>query len=85
MRQGRAGNGLRKGAGNGLVAVAIDKDKGSQNAMRWAAENLLSRGQTVALIHVVHKGTSQVSGNCFFFLSFYHNLGFHSAFDKGFV
>ena len=70
MWHGKGGNGVKKGAGNGLVAVAIDKDKGSQNALKWAAENLLSRGQTVVLIHVVHKGTSNASCNSFFFVSF---------------
>lgn len=40
------------GGGNGLVAVAIDRDKGSQNAFRWAVEHLLSKSQTVVLIHV---------------------------------
>ncbi|KAK5791894.1 hypothetical protein PVK06_033007 [Gossypium arboreum] len=44
--------GQKRGAGNGLVAVAIDKDKGSQNALRWAVEHLLYRGQAVVLIHV---------------------------------
>ncbi|GMP35226.1 hypothetical protein CsSME_00007762 [Camellia sinensis var. sinensis] len=48
----------RKPGGNGLVAVAIDKDKGSQHALKWAIENLLSRGRTVILIHVVHKLSS---------------------------
>ncbi|KAL5825737.1 hypothetical protein ACOSQ3_021800 [Xanthoceras sorbifolium] len=55
----------KKSGGNGLVAVAVDKDKSSQNALRWAVENLLTRGQTVILIHVLHKsshsGHSQVS------------------------
>lgn len=35
-----------------LVAVAIDRDKGSQTALKWAVDQLLSRGQTVFLIHV---------------------------------
>ncbi|KAL2236842.1 UNVERIFIED_CONTAM: U-box domain-containing protein 52 [Sesamum indicum] len=35
-----------------LVAVAIDKDKGSQVALKWAVENLLGKGQTVILVHV---------------------------------
>ncbi|GAV78791.1 Pkinase domain-containing protein/Usp domain-containing protein [Cephalotus follicularis] len=52
------GNGTKKGIGNGLVAVAIDRDKGSQHALKWAAENLLSRGRTVILIHVVQKQPS---------------------------
>ncbi|KAG8375327.1 hypothetical protein BUALT_Bualt10G0088700 [Buddleja alternifolia] len=35
-----------------LVAVAIDRDKSSQIALKWAVDNLLSKGQTVILIHV---------------------------------
>ncbi|KAJ0985201.1 hypothetical protein J5N97_003557 [Dioscorea zingiberensis] len=35
-----------------LVAVAVDKDKGSQNALKWALDHLLKKGQTVTLIHV---------------------------------
>ncbi|XP_015571170.1 U-box domain-containing protein 52 isoform X2 [Ricinus communis] len=50
-------NGSKK-AGTGLVAVAIDKDKGSQNALKWALENLLSKGQTVVLVHVLHRVAS---------------------------
>lgn len=42
----------KHGGVNGLVAVAIDKDKNSQNALKWAIDNLLQRGQTVILIHV---------------------------------
>ncbi|KAB5513665.1 hypothetical protein DKX38_027571 [Salix brachista] len=38
--------------GNGLVAVAIDRDKSSQIALKWAIDNLLVKGQTVILIHV---------------------------------
>jgi hypothetical protein len=64
-------HGVKKPAeGNGLVALAIDKDKGSQQALRWAADNLLSKGQTVILIHVVHKLSSNSSAcNSFFLLS----------------
>ncbi|XP_050379833.1 U-box domain-containing protein 35-like [Argentina anserina] len=52
------------GGGKGLVSVAIDKDKGSQNALRWAAENILTRGQAVVLIHVVHRqnATNSLAG-----------------------
>ncbi|KAK8352892.1 hypothetical protein V6Z12_A05G123300 [Gossypium hirsutum] len=49
------------GGGNGLVAVAIDKDKGSQYAFRWAVEHLLSKSQTVVLIHV-NKPSAGVNG-----------------------
>ncbi|XP_042037895.1 U-box domain-containing protein 52-like [Salvia splendens] len=53
----------KKGSRNGLVAVAIDKDKSSMYAMRWAAENLLSKGQTVILIHVLQKPSSNSGHN----------------------
>lgn len=39
----------------GLVGVAIDKDKGSQYALKWAIENLLHRSQTAVLIHVLSR------------------------------
>ncbi|XP_062164924.1 U-box domain-containing protein 52 [Alnus glutinosa] len=48
----------RRGGGNGLVAVAIDRDRGSQLAMKWTIEHLLQRGQTVFLIHVNLKSPS---------------------------
>ncbi|XP_039023414.1 U-box domain-containing protein 52-like [Hibiscus syriacus] len=51
----------KKGGGNGLVAVAIDKDKGSQHALKWATEHLISRGQTVVLIHVTKPINNVVS------------------------
>ncbi|XP_019447617.1 PREDICTED: U-box domain-containing protein 35-like [Lupinus angustifolius] len=54
--------GIRKGGkGHGLVAVAVDKDKGSHYALKWAADSLLSRGQTIILIHVLHNTTSSSS------------------------
>ncbi|XP_043712074.1 U-box domain-containing protein 35 isoform X2 [Telopea speciosissima] len=52
------GNTERKEEGNGLVAVAIDKDKGSPAALRWALDHLLSRGQTVHLVHVNQRVSS---------------------------
>ncbi|KAL2346855.1 hypothetical protein Fmac_000855 [Flemingia macrophylla] len=42
----------KKDGVNGLVAVAIDKEKGSQNALKWAVDHLLVRSATVTLIHV---------------------------------
>ncbi|KAK8581349.1 hypothetical protein V6N12_071577 [Hibiscus sabdariffa] len=53
--KGNTSTSMKKGGGSGLVAVAIDKDKGSQLAFRWAVEHLLSKSQTVVLIHVVNK------------------------------
>ncbi|XP_057497371.1 U-box domain-containing protein 52 [Actinidia eriantha] len=35
-----------------VVAVAIEKNKSSQQAFKWAVENLLSKGQTLTLIHI---------------------------------
>ncbi|KAK3159306.1 hypothetical protein QOZ80_2AG0148420 [Eleusine coracana subsp. coracana] len=34
-----------------LVAVCIDKDKNSQNALKYATETLIHRGQTIVLVH----------------------------------
>lgn len=59
----RSGGGHGGGQKKGLVAVAIDKDKGSQYALKWAVENLLSRGQTVVLIHVLHKQPNPINSN----------------------
>ncbi|XP_074276410.1 U-box domain-containing protein 35-like isoform X2 [Silene latifolia] len=42
----------KKDASNQLIAVAIDRDKGSQIALKWAIDNLLQRGQIVVLVHV---------------------------------
>ncbi|PHT58574.1 hypothetical protein CQW23_00937 [Capsicum baccatum] len=48
---------------NKLIAVAIDKDRGSQIALKWTVDNLLARGQTVILIHVKVKasGTNRLN------------------------
>ncbi|GLT28657.1 hypothetical protein SLA2020_035720 [Shorea laevis] len=40
------------------IAVAIDKDKGSQFALKWTVDHLLSRGQAVTLLHVRTKSSS---------------------------
>ncbi|KAK3009031.1 hypothetical protein RJ639_013475 [Escallonia herrerae] len=41
-------------SGERSVAVAVNRNKGSYNALKWAADRLLSKGQTVTLIHVDH-------------------------------
>lgn len=41
------------------VAVAIDKDKGSENAIKWAVDHLLTRGQPLTLLHVKHTSSSE--------------------------
>lgn len=52
----------RGGAGNNnnidTVAVAIDKDRGSQHALKWAVDNLLGKGKNVTLLHVKQKPPS---------------------------
>ncbi|KAK6272866.1 hypothetical protein POUND7_009949 [Theobroma cacao] len=40
------------------VAVAIDKDKSSQYALKWVVDHLMSRGQTITLLHVKTKPSS---------------------------
>ncbi|KAG7567530.1 Protein kinase domain [Arabidopsis thaliana x Arabidopsis arenosa] len=44
--------GVKEGGSSGIVAVAIDKDKSSQHALKWAVDHLLQRGQSVILVHV---------------------------------
>ncbi|KAK4436025.1 U-box domain-containing protein 51 [Sesamum alatum] len=56
-------NAAGRGGRNGLVAVAIDRDKHSQQALKWATENLLSKGQTVILIHVIQRSSAASLGN----------------------
>ncbi|KAL1205677.1 U-box domain-containing protein 34 [Cardamine amara subsp. amara] len=51
-------NAAKKETGSGSVAVAIDKDKGSQHALKWTIDNLASRGQTISLIHVLSRSHS---------------------------
>ncbi|KAG7590655.1 Protein kinase-like domain superfamily [Arabidopsis suecica] len=51
-------NVAKKETGSGSVAVAIDKDKGSQHALKWTIDNLASRGQTISLIHVLSRSHS---------------------------
>lgn len=41
-----------------MAAVAIDKDKGSQYALKWAVDNLLGKGKSVTLLHVRQKQSS---------------------------
>ncbi|XP_006299724.2 U-box domain-containing protein 35 [Capsella rubella] len=44
------------------VAVAIDRGKGSQAAMKWAVDSLLTPGETLTLIHVRVKQTNPNNG-----------------------
>ncbi|XP_047942775.1 U-box domain-containing protein 52-like [Salvia hispanica] len=61
LSSGKNNNNLpRKNGKNGIVAIAIDKDKRSQDALKWATENLVNKGQTIILIHVVAKPSATV-------------------------
>ncbi|PIN07101.1 Serine/threonine protein kinase [Handroanthus impetiginosus] len=55
MMTSQKGNGEKK---QEMVAVAIDKDKGSQSALKWAVDHLLGKGKSVTLLHVKHKTSS---------------------------
>ncbi|KOM48624.1 hypothetical protein LR48_Vigan07g232800 [Vigna angularis] len=48
----------KKDGVHGIVAVAIDSDKGSQNALKWTIDHLLPKGSNVVLIHVKTKPSS---------------------------
>lgn len=58
--------------GKEMVAVAIDKDKGSQAALKWAVDNLLGKGKSVTLVHVKHRN----SAPCILFSFLVLNLHF---------
>ncbi|VFQ60425.1 unnamed protein product [Cuscuta campestris] len=67
-----------------LVAVAIDKDRGSQVALRWTVESLVTKGQPVILIHVKIKPASSFSHSPSLALST-PRLSQHSIDDNGFT
>ncbi|XP_039126445.1 U-box domain-containing protein 35-like [Dioscorea cayenensis subsp. rotundata] len=54
-----SGNGIGDVAGGGdrqeIVAVAVDADKNSQHALKWAADHVIQRGQIFILLHVRKK------------------------------
>ncbi|KAK1367632.1 U-box domain-containing protein 52 [Heracleum sosnowskyi] len=51
----------RNAAKNKLVALAIDRDKGSQGALKWAVDFILSKGQTILLVHVKSRSPNSVT------------------------
>ncbi|XP_074269471.1 uncharacterized protein LOC141592630 [Silene latifolia] len=57
------GKAVQKTSSNGVVAVAIDKDKNCQYALRWAIDNLISDGRPIVLIHVIVDPSFRVSNN----------------------
>lgn len=67
------------GAGR-VVAVAIENNKTSQYAAKWAVDNLLPKDQHLLLIHVRQRASSlPTTSKFFFFFFFIHgvNIFFH--------
>ncbi|XP_058078682.1 U-box domain-containing protein 35-like isoform X2 [Magnolia sinica] len=44
-----------KGSEPQVVVVAVDADKNSQHALKWAADNVISKGQVFFLLHIRKK------------------------------
>ncbi|RAL48176.1 hypothetical protein DM860_005600 [Cuscuta australis] len=62
MMTGQKNGGVKKDIES--VVVAIDKDKGSQYALKWAIDKFsLGKGKSVTLLHVNHKPSSQDSSD----------------------
>ncbi|KAJ1277923.1 hypothetical protein BS78_04G039900 [Paspalum vaginatum] len=51
-----------KESGAGRAAVAVDGDRGSQYALKWAADHILSRARPFFLVHVRRKHGSSLQG-----------------------
>ncbi|XP_019096251.1 PREDICTED: U-box domain-containing protein 35-like [Camelina sativa] len=58
MKAQKGNNSKKKSSNSGLVAVAVDNNKGSQHALKWAADHLVSKGQTIILLHVILRSSS---------------------------
>ncbi|KAG6522781.1 hypothetical protein ZIOFF_019936 [Zingiber officinale] len=43
---------MSEGQVSPMVVVAMDRDKSSQNAFKWALDNLVTAGQTLTLLHI---------------------------------
>lgn len=68
MSRSNIGSEKKLGAGR-VVAVAIENNKTSQHAAKWAVENLLPKDQCLYLIHVKLR-TSNASVPCNFYFYF---------------
>lgn len=47
------------------IVVAIDRDKSSHSAFKWALDNVVAAGQTLTLLHVNNKSSSMQSWRSF--------------------
>ncbi|XP_068658067.1 U-box domain-containing protein 35-like [Aristolochia californica] len=55
---GTANSAQFKKDNNGLIVVAVDADKSSQHALKWAADHLISKGHIFHLLHIRKKITT---------------------------
>lgn len=56
------------------VALAIDKDKGSQYAIKWVVDQFLTRGQALTLLHVTRTTNSAPNHSMLIFCFFNFHL-----------
>ncbi|CDY35812.1 BnaC09g37440D [Brassica napus] len=47
----------------GPIAIAVDKDKTSCQALKWAVEQYIPRDRTIKLVHVVQRSTVNANGH----------------------
>lgn len=52
----------------GPIAIAVDRDKTSIQALKWSIENHIPQGETLKLIHVIQRSiiTSSLNNHCNF-------------------
>lgn len=52
--------------GDENVVIAIDKDKWSQHAIKWASENVITKSKKVTLVHVkIRQSSTPLPGYLF--------------------
>ncbi|RID41639.1 hypothetical protein BRARA_J01581 [Brassica rapa] len=59
LRESMERNELREGP----IAIAVDKDKTSCQALKWAVEQYIPRDRTIKLVHVVQRSTTNPNGH----------------------
>lgn len=52
----------RNEAREGPIAIAVDRDKTSCQALKWAVEHYIPRGGTIKLVHVVQRSAIHANG-----------------------
>lgn len=59
LRESMERNEVREGP----IAIAVDKDKTSCQALKWAVEQYIPRDRTIKLVHVIQRSTVNASGH----------------------